>query len=217
MLLQWLEFRLSFRVFLEYCFVLHLLKIFLLRLLIIDNYDSFTFNLVQLIEQCGCFDYQIVKNDELLKTDFKEFNKILISPGPGIANEAGELMEFLNNNFKQKSILGICLGYEAIGELFGAKLSKLPEPMHGIQNNGSTCGSNKIFNGLPDSFKIGHYHSWIFNEQDIPSSLHIILKDELGLPMAVCHETYDITGLQFHPESIMTEFGKEMINNWLNL
>lgn len=186
-----------------------------MRLLIIDNYDSFTFNLVQLIEQCGCYDYQIVKNDELLMLDIKEFSKILISPGPGVANEAGELMEFLNNNFKKKSILGICLGYEAIGELFGAKLSKLPAPMHGIQNNGFICGSNKIFNKLPNSFKIGHYHSWIIKEDDIPSSLQIILKDELGLPMAVSHENYDITGLQFHPESIMTEYGIEMIGNWL--
>lgn len=186
-----------------------------MKLLIIDNYDSFTFNLVQLVEQCGLKEYQIVKNDKLLNIDIEEFDKILISPGPGIANDAGELMQFLNGVYKQKSILGICLGYEAIGELFGAKLTKLPEPLHGVQNIGKVIAENKIFNGLPMQFKIGHYHSWIINEEDMPDELTITLIDDDDLPMAVQHILYDITGLQFHPESIMTENGKEIIGNWL--
>lgn len=188
-----------------------------MKLLIIDNYDSFTYNLVQLVEQCGLKDYQIVKNDKLLNLDIEEFDKVLISPGPGIAKDAGELMEFLNSVYKQKSILGICLGYEAIGELFGAKLTKLPEPLHGIQNKGGIIAENRIFRGLPEQFKIGHYHSWIIKEEDMPDELQIILIDEDDLPMAVQHILYDITGFQFHPESIMTEYGKEMICNWLNI
>lgn len=187
-----------------------------MKLLIIDNYDSFTYNLVQLVEQCGITDYQIVKNDHLLNNDFSGFQKVLISPGPGIAAQAGQLMGFLKEHHKSKSFLGICLGYEAIGELFGAKLSKLPEPMHGFQNNAELVLYNNIFKGLPGIFKIGHYHSWIINEMDMPAELRILLKDEKNLPMAFSHKTYDLTGLQFHPESIMTEFGKEMICNWLN-
>lgn len=186
-----------------------------MKLLIIDNYDSFTYNLVQLVEQCGFKDYQIVKNDKLLDLDFEGFDKVLISPGPGIAKEAGELMQFLSSVYKQKSILGICLGYEAIGELFGAKLTKLPEPLHGIQNKGKIIVTDKIFKGLPVQFKIGHYHSWIIEENNMPDELTITLIDEDDLPMAMQHINYDITGLQFHPESIMTDFGKEMICNWL--
>ena len=168
-----------------------------------------------MVELCGISNYRIVKNDHLLKTDLSEFDKVLISPGPGVAAEAGDLMEFLKLYFKQKPILGVCLGYEAIGELFGAKLSKLPVPMHGIQNKGIVVSNNIIFNALPLEFNIGHYHSWIINETDMPSELQILLKDENNLPMAFSHKTYNLTGLQFHPESIMTEFGKEMICNWL--
>jgi anthranilate synthase component 2 len=169
-----------------------------------------------LVEQCGITDYLIVKNDFLLKTDLSEFDKVLISPGPGIAAEAGDLMEFLKLYYKQKSILGVCLGYEAIGELFGARLTKLPLPLHGVQNNGKIIFEDKIFKGLPQQFKIGHYHSWIINEEDMPDELTITLVDEEYLPMAMQHIKYELTGLQFHPESIMTEFGKEMICNWLN-
>ena len=186
-----------------------------LKLLIIDNYDSFTFNLVQLVEQCGKTNFEIVKNDKLFDLDVSIFDKILISPGPGIAEEAGDLMEFLRKNYRQKSILGICLGYEALGEMFGACLTKLALPMHGIQNKGRILVNNKIFTGLPYAFKIGHYHSWIIEEASIPPALEIILKDENELPMAFAHKRLDITGLMFHPESIMTEYGKEMIANFL--
>ena len=161
-------------------------------------------------------DYKLIKNDKLIGFDLTDFDKILISPGPGVAKDAGDLIQLIENNYKEKSMLGICLGYEAIGEFFGAKLSRLPEPMHGIQNRGLIVKRDSLFNGIPDSFKIGHYHSWIFNEVDIPSNLHILLKDENGLPMAFSHERYNLVGMQFHPESIMTEYGKDMISNWLN-
>jgi anthranilate synthase component 2 len=186
-----------------------------LKLLIIDNYDSFTFNLVQLVEQCNFSNFEVVKNDRLFDLDISIFDKVLISPGPGIAEEAGDLMEFLRKNYRQKSILGICLGYEALGEMFGSCLTKLPQPMHGIQNRGRIIVNNKIFKNLPSVFKIGHYHSWIIEEASLPPALEIILKDENETPMAFAHKSLDITGLMFHPESIMTEHGKEMIANWL--
>lgn len=187
----------------------------ILKLLIIDNYDSFTYNLVQIIEQNGVKNFKVVKNDDLLGLNVEDYDKILISPGPGIAKEAGQLMPFLRSVFKTKSILGVCLGYEAIGELFGAKLTKMPHPMHGIQNYGTSLKNDTIFRGFPNKFKIGHYHSWIIEEQQMPDCLEITMKDENDLPMAFKHKEYKIRGLMFHPESIMTEFGKEIISNWL--
>jgi anthranilate synthase component 2 len=188
-----------------------------LRLLIIDNYDSFTFNIVQLVEQCGVLDFMMVKNDELLGLEQSRFDKVIISPGPGIAVEAGQLNEFLKLHYRQKAFLGICLGHEAIAELFGAKLMRMPEPWHGIQGPGFVIGTDRLFKGLPKTFKIGHYHSWILDEVSIPKEIEITMKDENGLIMAIRHKEYDLTGLQFHPESIMTEYGLEMIKNWLEL
>lgn len=184
-------------------------------LLIIDNYDSFTFNLVQLVERAGVSDYLLVKNDQLLKLKSDSFEKVIISPGPGIAAEAGELIQFLKIYYHKKSMLGICLGFEALAELFGGKLVQMPEPMHGIRNKGNVVKSDTIFKGLPDEFFIGHYHSWIIEENEMPEELEFLMKDENGLPMAFRHKQSDITGLQFHPESVMTEFGLEIIRNWL--
>ncbi len=186
-----------------------------MKLLIVDNYDSFTYNLVQLAERAGADDFIIVKNDNLKSLPTNDFDKILISPGPGIASEAGQLMWFLKQQYKTKSILGICLGHEAIAELFGAKLSKLYEPMHGIKNMAKIVIHDRIFNGLPESFSIGHYHSWNIKESTLPAELEVILRDENNLNMAIRHVKYDLTGLQFHPESIMTDFGLKMVGNWL--
>jgi len=188
-----------------------------MKLLIIDNFDSFTYNIVQLVEQCNVQDYTIVKNDTLLDLNIDDFDKVIISPGPGIAKEAGQLIQFLKLAIPNKSILGVCLGYEAIGEIFGAKLTKMSDPMHGIQNYGTSLKNDLIFVGLPDKFKIGHYHSWIIQEQQMPECLEITMKDENDLPMAFKHKDYKIRGLMFHPESIMTEFGKEIIGNWLEV
>ena len=187
-----------------------------MKLLIIDNYDSFTYNLVQLVEQAGISNYLLVKNDQLLELKSDAFDKVIISPGPGIAKEAGELMQFLKIYYQKKSILGICLGYEALAELFGGKLVQMPEPMHGFRNKGIVVKQDSIFNGLPTEFFIGHYHSWIIKENGMPPELEILMKDETGLPMAFRHKQFDLTGLQFHPESVMTEFGLEIIRNWLN-
>lgn len=186
-----------------------------MQLLIIDNYDSFTFNLVQLVEESGVKEYLLLKNDQLLSLSGTEFDKVLISPGPGIASEAGELMDFLNIYYPRKSILGICLGYEAICELFGGKMKQMPHAMHGFQNKGIVLNNDVLFRGLPDQFNIGHYHSWIIEETEMPAELNLLMKDEIGLPMAFRHKQYDLAGLQFHPESVMTEFGQQIISNWL--
>ena len=186
-------------------------------MLIIDNYDSFTYNLVQLIELCEVFDYRIAKNDQILGLDENDFDKVIISPGPGIAIEAGDLTEFLKKHYQTKSFLGICLGHEAIAELFDAKLVKMSEPWHGIKGPGIVVKEDKIFRGLPIEFMIGHYHSWILDEKSLPNEIEITMKDEKGLIMAIRHKHYDLVGLQFHPESYMTEYGLEMMRNWLAL
>ncbi len=188
-----------------------------MKLLIIDNYDSFTYNVVQLIEQAGVMDYQIIKNNKLFEVKAEDFNRIIISPGPGIASESGMLMWFLEKYYKTKPILGICLGFEAIAELFGGKLIHLSSPMHGIKNNATIIIRNGIFKGIPTNFSIGHYHSWIVDEASLPKELDIILKDENNIIMAISHVKYNIIGLQFHPESIMTEYGLKLISNWLAL
>ena len=185
-----------------------------MKLLIIDNYDSFTYNLVQLVKQSGLDDFDIVKNDRLLNTK-KQYDKILISPGSGIAMEAGQLMDFLKVNHQTASVLGICLGQEAIVELFGGVHKKLPHPLHGHRNKATIVNQHYIFKKLPPTFSIGHYHSWYVDEPSLPETLEILIKDEQGLIMGVTHKQHDVTGLFFHPESIMTEFGKEMITNWL--
>ena len=159
--------------------------------------------------------YLIVKNDELEYLNTDEFDKVIISPGPGIAKEAGQLMWFLRKFYKAKPMLGICLGHEAIAELIGAKLTPMKEPMHGIKNKANILKGDTIFNGLPDEFSIGHYHSWNIDEQTLPDELEVILRDENNLNMAIKHTKYNLTGLQFHPESIMTEYGLEMMKNWL--
>ncbi|MCF6169956.1 MAG: aminodeoxychorismate/anthranilate synthase component II [Bacteroidales bacterium] len=196
-----------------------------MKLLIIDNYDSFTYNLVQLVEKAGVGNFLLVKNDQLAGLKSGDFDKVLISPGPGIANEAGELLPFLKQFMNSKSFLGICLGYEAIAEVCGGKLIQLPEPMHGIRNHGKVLadarlngvGQAEIFRGLPREFFIGHYHSWIIEKESFPAELESTLEDENGLIMAFRHRQLDLRGLQFHPESVMTEFGFEMVRNWLEL
>ncbi len=186
-------------------------------LLIIDNYDSFTYNLVQLVEQTGVEDYILLKNDKLDGIESGDFQKVIISPGPGVASEAGILMPFIEKHYKEKSFLGVCLGFEALGEFFGATLKQLEKPLHGYRNKGTVINNDTIFKNLPSTFYIGHYHSWYFDEKTFPENLTIDMKDEKGLIMAFHHKKYPLYGVQFHPESIMTRFGKEMISNWLAL
>ncbi len=186
-------------------------------MLIIDNYDSFTYNLVQCVEQAGHADFRVVKNDQLSGVSSESFDRVLISPGPGVAEEAGELMAFLDAFYQTKSFLGVCLGFEAILTFFGARLSLLPEPLHGIQNQGFVQKEDLLFHGLPTSFPIGHYHSWTVKEEDFPNGFDILMKDEEGHIMAFRHRRFLLYGVQFHPESYMTDYGHVLIKNWLNL
>jgi anthranilate synthase component 2 len=184
-------------------------------LLIIDNYDSFTYNLVQMVEQAGAKDYLLLKNDRLDNIDSTSFEKVLISPGPGISSEAGQLLPFIKQYYQTKDFLGVCLGFEALLEFLGAPLSLLPEPMHGIQNQGILLQKDKIFSGLPETFKIGHYHSWFVKEEDFPEDCEVLMKDELGLIMAFRHKKYALRAVHFHPESYMTPLGVQIIRNWM--
>ena len=186
-----------------------------MKLLIIDNYDSFTYNLVQLVREAGQTNWLLAKNDELQSVGAADFDKVLISPGPGLAHEAGDLMPFIQQYKSQKSFLGVCLGFEALVQSYDGVLSPLPFPLHGIQNQGRVVAGDVVFSGLPSRFSIGHYHSWYVKNEDLPEALEATLKDEENMIMAFRHTTQDIRGLLFHPESYMTEFGSRMIANWL--
>ena len=188
-----------------------------MRLLIIDNYDSFTRNLVQLVEQVGNCDFFIRKNDRLQDLNRRQFDKVLISPGPGIASEAGDLIPFIKTHENNTPMLGVCLGFEALGQIRGAVLKRLPQPLHGYRNRGRVLNGNGIFKGLPSVFYIGHYHSWYFEKETFPAELIIDMTDEQDLIMAFHHARLPLTGVQFHPESIMTEHGAAMLKNWIEM
>lgn len=184
--------------------------------LLIDNYDSFTFNLVQIVRESGLCSVEVVYNDKIKVEDCGSFDKILISPGPGLPAEAGITCEVIRKWASEKSIFGVCLGHQAIGVVFGAKLKQLAHPRHGQKEPVEiTKPDSKIFNGLPGTFPTGHYHSWIIDNQDFPSDLKVTARDNNGNIMAIEHKIHDLHGVQFHPESIMTSFGRQIILNWL--
>lgn len=185
------------------------------NILVIDNYDSFTFNLVHLLHECG-HDATVWRNDKFALADVAAFNKILLSPGPGIPEEAGLLLDVIRTYGASKSILGICLGQQAIAEVYGGTLYNLAKPVHGTATPiRITVSEEPIFGGLPLSFSVGRYHSWAVSRDGFPDSLSITAEDEQGVIMALSHKTLDVKGLQFHPESVLTAHGKEMIANWL--
>ncbi|MFA6087192.1 aminodeoxychorismate/anthranilate synthase component II [Mucilaginibacter sp.] len=184
-------------------------------ILIIDNYDSFTYNLVHLVNEIG-LQCEVWRNDKFNIDDVDAFSHIILSPGPGIPSEAGLLLNVIEKYASTKSIFGVCLGQQAIAEVFGGKLYNLSQPMHGIATPIKvTDASEKLFTGLPQSFKVGRYHSWVV-EKELPEVLTITAIDEQdGSVMALSHKEYDVRGVQFHPESVLTEYGKEMMQNWL--
>lgn len=186
------------------------------NILIIDNYDSFTYNLVHLVNEIG-LQCTVWRNDQFDIGDVDAFDKIILSPGPGIPSEAGLLLEVIEKYAPTKSIFGVCLGQQAIAEVFGGKLYNLSQPMHGIATPIKiTDKSEKLFAGLPESFKVGRYHSWVVDEKAIPEVLTITAIDEAdNSAMALRHKEYDVRGVQFHPESILTEYGKQMMTNWI--
>lgn len=185
------------------------------KVYIIDNYDSFTYNLAHYLEEF-CDEVKVVKNDALNFDEISTFSKIVISPGPGLPKNAGQLMDFLKIFHSSKSILGVCLGMQAIGEFFGAELENLQEVMHGVSTPIKLIGNEMLFNNIPEPIIVGRYHSWVVSNQQLPSALVITSEDECGKIMSLRHQKLDIRGVQFHPESIMTAHGKKMLQNWIN-
>ncbi|WP_214073298.1 aminodeoxychorismate/anthranilate synthase component II [Mucilaginibacter sp. dw_454] len=186
------------------------------KILIIDNYDSFTYNLVHLVNEIG-LQCDVWRNDQFKLEDVDAYDKIILSPGPGIPSEAGLLLKVIERYAPTKSIFGVCLGQQAIAEVFGGTLYNLKQPMHGIATPiAVTDDTERLFLGLPHEFKVGRYHSWVVDEKSMPEVLTVTAIDETdNSVMALRHTTYDVRGVQFHPESILTEFGKEMMKNWL--
>jgi anthranilate synthase component 2 len=185
-----------------------------MKLLIIDNYDSFTYNIVHAVKQLG-YAVDVRRNDKITLDEVDAYDKIIISPGPGIPSEAGIVPEMLKRYAPTKSILGVCLGHQAIGECFGATLLNLPKVYHGIQTPVHVTKDDYLFAGLPDTFHVGRYHSWVVDTVNFPDTLEVIAEDSTGSIMALRHKTYDVRGVQFHPESILTPDGLTIINNWL--
>jgi anthranilate synthase component 2 len=187
------------------------------KILIIDNYDSFTYNLVHLVNEIG-MQCEVWRNDKFNIDDVDAFDHIILSPGPGIPSEAGLLLEVIEKYAPTKSIFGVCLGQQAIAEVFGGQLYNLSRPMHGIATPIKvTDRQEKLFAGLPESFNVGRYHSWVVDERGFPDDLLITAIDEKDNSiMALRHKQYDVRGVQFHPESILTDHGRAIMQNWLS-
>ncbi|MBN1494812.1 aminodeoxychorismate/anthranilate synthase component II [Candidatus Peregrinibacteria bacterium] len=190
-----------------------------MKVLLLDNYDSFTYNLAQMLKECGLKNFDIIKNDKIQIMDIKRYDKILLSPGPGMPKDAGKMMAIIKNFHKTKSIFGVCLGHEAICEFFGGKLINLKEIFHGVASEITITDIDEpLFKGLPKSINGGRYHSWAADRITIPAELNVTAetKDTNRTIMAVSHTKYDVKGVQFHPESFMTPYGKKIIENWLS-
>ncbi len=183
--------------------------------MLVDNYDSFTFNLLHSLEKNENVIVTVVRNDHLLNLCVDKYDKIVLSPGPGLPAEAGELLAFIKKNYTEKPILGICLGHQALGQFFGAKMKKLDHVLHGVQLDTIILNQEGIFNFSSKLIKTGHYHSWVLNEFEFPSCLKIIAQNKEGGIMAFEHKEFDILGIQFHPESLLTPLGDEIIKRWL--
>lgn len=186
-----------------------------MNIVVIDNYDSFVYNLVHYLEALDC-NVTVLRNDSFHIDGLKGYDKIILSPGPGIPGESGLLKEVIKTYASTKSILGICLGHQAIAEVFGATLTNLEEVFHGVATKAKTLVTDEIlFKDFDTDIEIGRYHSWIVSEQNFPEVLEITSKDEEGNIMSLRHKFYDVKGVQFHPESVLTPRGKMMIKNWV--
>lgn len=186
-----------------------------MKIVIIDNYDSFTYNLSHLVKELGA-EVTVLRNDSFPIEELKTYDKILLSPGPGIPKEAGLLLEVIRTYAGKKPILGVCLGEQAIGEVFGGKLTNLSEVYHGIQSPIRITASDYLFEGLPEEILVGRYHSWVIDRENFPDALEITAVSQEGYIMALRHKDFDVQGIQFHPESVLTPDGKKIISNWLN-
>src|SRR5665811_900733 len=187
-----------------------------MKILIFDNYDSFTYNLVHLVEKILHQKVDVYRNDQIALEKVKEYDKIILSPGPGIPNEAGLLLPLIKEYAPTKSILGVCLGHQAIGEAFGGTLINLSTVYHGVATNCELSVENcELFKGLPNNIKVGRYHSWIVSDKNFPDELEVTARDENNYIMALQHKTFDVQGVQFHPESIFTPDGEQIMRNCL--
>lgn len=186
-----------------------------MKILVFDNYDSFTYNLVHLIEKVTNCELEVHRNDKITLKHIEHFDKIVLSPGPGIPTKSGILLDLIKNYASRKSILGVCLGHQAIGEVFGGKLINLDSVYHGVATEMNVVKDDVLFTGLPKKFNAGRYHSWVIDERYFPDQLEITVRDERGYIMGLRHKKYDVCGMQFHPESILTEYGEQIIKNWI--
>ena len=187
-----------------------------MRILVLDNYDSFTYNLVQYLREISDFPIQVFRNDAIGLEAIEDFDVIVLSPGPGVPKDAGIMPQLIKKYAATKSIFGVCLGMQAIGEAFGGNLRNLEKVFHGIETPINVKDENdQIFKNLPQNFTVGRYHSWVVDKKDLPDELRITAEDPKGEIMAIRHINFDVAGVQFHPESIMTEHGKDMLKNFL--
>lgn len=187
-----------------------------MNIVIIDNYDSFTYNLVHLVKALGA-SVTVYRNDQFTLNQLETFDKIILSPGPGIPSEAGLLLDVIKKYAGHKPMLGVCLGHQAIGEVFGAKLENLTNVYHGVATEGVQFGNDPIFEGMPRHFLMGRYHSWVISKDNLPDCLEITAMSDDGEIMGVRHKNFDIHGIQFHPESVLTPNGKKIVQNFLEL
>lgn len=185
------------------------------KILLFDNYDSFTYNLVHAIKSLGYSEVDVIRNDKIELSQVNQYDKIVLSPGPGLPEEAGVMLDLIKEFAENKSILGVCLGHQAIAEVFGAELVNIPNVFHGVQTPVKIVGKDYIFVGLQKEILAGRYHSWVVSNDNLPKELEITALDNEGVIMALKHRALDLHGLQFHPESILTPEGIKIINNFL--
>jgi anthranilate synthase component 2 len=196
-----------------------------MKILLLDNYDSFTYNLAHYIRELGVRadganthasqHLDVIRNDKITLDAVQSYDKIMLSPGPGLPEEAGIMPELIKRYASSKSILGVCLGHQAIGEAFGARLTNLARVIHGVATSTTITVEDMLFRNIPPTLNVGRYHSWVVDSAGFPEDLEITALDSVGFIMALRHRTYDVRGVQFHPESVLTEHGKLMIQNWL--
>ncbi|OWK97514.1 glutamine amidotransferase [Kaistella haifensis DSM 19056] len=186
-----------------------------MKILVLDNYDSFTYNLVQMIEQIVNEKIDVFRNDKISLEEVEKYDKIILSPGPGIPEEAGILLELIKKYAPTKSIFGVCLGQQAIAEAFGGTLINLSEIYHGVATESTQINEHKLFKNLPETLEVGRYHSWAVNPENFPDELEITSVDKNGMIMSLKHKNYDVHAVQYHPESILTPKGKQILENFL--
>lgn len=186
-----------------------------MKILVFDNYDSFTYNLVHLVEKITHEKVDVYRNDQIALEKIKDYDKIILSPGPGIPSEAGLLLDVIREYASTKSILGVCLGHQAIGEVFGGELENLDTVYHGVATPCKLSKRSPLFKDLPESIEVGRYHSWIVKDEAFPEELEVTARDDNNYIMALQHKKYDVQGVQFHPESVLTPDGEVILRNWL--